>query len=103
MLELLAPVYSKAKEYKKAVQHIVKMQGLLGDLQVGHLDTSAAGQTRAYRLILAVARGCTGAGGVPACWALVSKRCSSASQVSRDNQAYGSERREAPAVRLTHE
>lgn len=34
MLELLAPVYSKAKEYKKALQHIVKCQSLLGDLQV---------------------------------------------------------------------
>lgn len=34
MLELLAPVYSKAKEYKKALQHMVKCQSLLGDLQV---------------------------------------------------------------------
>ncbi|GAQ92488.1 hypothetical protein KFL_010270010 [Klebsormidium nitens] len=33
MLELLAPVYSKAKEYKKALQQIVKCQSLLGDLQ----------------------------------------------------------------------
>lgn len=34
MLELLAPVYSKSKEYKKALQQIAKMQSLLGDLQV---------------------------------------------------------------------